>query len=57
MSNKIFVFVNYEFLLKYTRSWRQYREFRREISAIKIQNTYRKYRTRNYINKFNELFR
>jgi myosin-1 len=44
-------------LQKYTRSWRQYRLFRREISAIKIQNIYRKYRTRDYINKINELFR
>ncbi|CAF1126177.1 unnamed protein product [Rotaria sp. Silwood1] len=44
-------------LQKYTRSWRQYREFRREISAIKIQRAYRKYRTRSYINKLNELFR
>ncbi|CAF3153265.1 unnamed protein product [Rotaria sp. Silwood2] len=44
-------------LQKYTRSWRQYREFHREISAIKIQRIYRKYRTRSYINKLNELFR
>ncbi|CAF3782202.1 unnamed protein product [Adineta steineri] len=44
-------------LQKYTRSWRQLRLFRREISAIKIQNMYRKYRARSYINKLNELFR
>jgi hypothetical protein len=43
--------------LKYTRSWRQYQLFRREISAIKIQNMYRKYRARSYINKLSELFR
>ncbi|CAF0979976.1 unnamed protein product [Rotaria sordida] len=44
-------------LQKYTRSWRQYRAFRREISTIKIQHAYRKYRIRSYINKLNELFR
>ncbi|CAF1179599.1 unnamed protein product [Adineta ricciae] len=44
-------------LQKYTRSWHQYRLFRREISAIKIQNVYRKYRARSYISKLNELFR
>ncbi len=51
------MFFKYKFLLKYTRSWRQYREFRREISAIKIQKGYRKYRTRSYISKLNEVFR
>ncbi|CAF1653644.1 unnamed protein product, partial [Adineta ricciae] len=44
-------------LQKYTRSWHQHRLFRREISAIKIQNVYRKYRARSYISKLNELFR
>ncbi|UJR31157.1 hypothetical protein I4U23_018664 [Adineta vaga] len=43
-------------LQKYTRSWHQCRLFRREISAIKIQNAYRKYRARSYITKLNELF-
>ena len=54
---KYHLLFNYNFLLKYTRSWRQYRAFLREISAIKIQNVYRKYRTRSYINKLDQLFR
>ncbi|CAF4613532.1 unnamed protein product, partial [Rotaria magnacalcarata] len=44
-------------LQKYTRSWKQYRLYRREISVIKIQNFFKKYRARSYINKLNELFR
>lgn len=44
-------------LQKYTRSWKQLRLFRREISAIRIQQTFRKYRTRDYVKKLVELFR
>lgn len=44
-------------LQKYTRSWKQHRLFRREIASIKIQNTYRKYRARTYMNKQYSQFR
>ncbi|CAM4793576.1 unnamed protein product [Rotaria magnacalcarata] len=43
-------------LQAHLRSWIQNRKFRRENSAIKIQNYYRKYRIRSYINQINELF-
>ncbi|CAF4603745.1 unnamed protein product, partial [Rotaria sp. Silwood2] len=43
-------------LQKHVRSWKQFRIFHREISAIKIQNFYRKYRAQSYINQLNELF-
>ncbi|CAF1389118.1 unnamed protein product [Rotaria sordida] len=43
-------------LQNHVRSWRQFRTFHREISAIKIQNFYRKYYARSYINLLNQLF-
>ncbi|CAF1230175.1 unnamed protein product [Adineta steineri] len=44
-------------LQKHVRSWRQCRKFHRENAAVKIQNFYRNYRIRNFINQLNEAFR
>ena len=45
------------FSFQHLRSWRQYRIFHRDIAAVKIQNFYRKYSARNYINQLTKLFR